>query len=90
MCGKHENWQWVCDHGVQKLNKIGYKQQNKTKEAIKMPRQIGDRYVCEKCGAQLVYEKPCPCPESMPHSEICCGEQMKLVQQTDVAQANNG
>ena len=29
------------------------------------------------CGAVLVYEKPCPCPESMPHSEICCGEQMK-------------
>lgn len=46
-----------------------------------MPRKIGDRYVCEKCGAQLVYEKPCPCPESMPHSEICCGEQMKLVQE---------
>ena len=44
-----------------------------------MPREVGDRYVCEKCGAQLVYEKPCPCPESMPHSEICCGEQMKLM-----------
>jgi hypothetical protein len=28
-----------------------------------------------------VYEKPCPCPETMPHSEICCGEQMKLVQE---------
>ena len=46
-----------------------------------MPRKVGDRYVCEKCGAQLVYEKPCPCPESMPHSEICCGEQMKLAQE---------
>lgn len=44
-----------------------------------MPRQVGDRYNCGKCGAQLVYEKPCPCPESMPHSEICCGEQMTLV-----------
>ena len=44
-----------------------------------MKREVGDRYACEKCGAQLVYEKPCPCPESMPHSEICCGEQMKLV-----------
>jgi hypothetical protein len=42
-----------------------------------MPRKAGDRYVCEKCGAKLVYEKPCPCPEGMPHSEICCGQQMK-------------
>ncbi|MDV3353747.1 hypothetical protein SPB21_13865 [Leptothoe sp. ISB3NOV94-8A] len=46
-----------------------------------MSRQVGDRYACDKCGAQLVYEKPCPCPsDSMPHSEICCGEQMKMVQ----------
>jgi hypothetical protein len=44
-----------------------------------MPRRVGDRYLCEKCGAQLVYEKACPCPPAMPHSEICCGEQMKLV-----------
>ena len=45
-----------------------------------MSRQVGDRYSCGKCGAQLVYEKPCPCPGSMPHLEICCGEQMTLVQ----------
>jgi hypothetical protein len=44
-----------------------------------MSRAVGDRYLCEKCGAQLVYEKPCPCPEGMPHSEICCGTQMKRV-----------
>lgn len=54
---------------------------NEAKKEREMPRKIGDRYVCEKCGAQLVYEKPCPCPEGMPHSEICCGEQMKLVQE---------
>ncbi len=46
-----------------------------------MPREAGDRYVCEACGAQLVYEKPCPCPENMPHSEICCGKQMKRVKE---------
>jgi hypothetical protein len=46
-----------------------------------MPRKAGERYVCEKCGAQLVYEKPCPCPEGMEHSEICCGEQMKQVKE---------
>jgi hypothetical protein len=44
-----------------------------------MPRNVGDRYVCDKCGAALVYEKGCPCPESMPHSELCCGQQMKAV-----------
>jgi hypothetical protein len=44
---------------------------------VSMPRAAGDRYVCEKCGAELVYEKGCPCPPGMPHSEICCGEQMK-------------
>lgn len=50
-----------------------------------MPRKVGDRYTCEKCGAVLVYEKPCPCPESMPHSEICCGEQMKAVTKTEAS-----
>jgi hypothetical protein len=46
-----------------------------------MARSAGDRYVCEGCGAELVYEKACPCPESAssPHSEICCGKQMKVV-----------
>jgi hypothetical protein len=44
-----------------------------------MARNVGDRYTCEKCGAVLVYEKACPCPASMPHSEICCGQQMKPV-----------
>jgi hypothetical protein len=44
---------------------------------VDMPRNAGDRYVCEKCGAVLVYEKACPCPEGDRHSEICCGQQMK-------------
>lgn len=44
-----------------------------------MSRKAGDRYECTKCGAVLVYEKACPCPPQMAHSEICCGEQMKLV-----------
>lgn len=47
-----------------------------------MPRNAGERYVCEQCGAELVYEKPCNCPEreGQPHSEICCGQQMKRLQ----------
>ncbi len=44
-----------------------------------MMREVGDRYRCEKCGAELVYEKPCTCSE-MEHKEICCGEQMKKVE----------
>jgi len=43
---------------------------------VSMPRAAGDRHVCEECGAALVYEKGCPCPPDMPHSEICCGKQM--------------
>ncbi|MCR4295611.1 MAG: hypothetical protein NUW21_08760 [Elusimicrobia bacterium] len=50
-----------------------------------MPRKIGDRYVCEKCGAALVYEKACPCPASMPHSEICCGTQMKAAAKVEAS-----
>ena len=44
-----------------------------------MSREAGERYACEKCGAQLVYEKPCPCPPEMVHSEHCCGQQMERV-----------
>ena len=46
-----------------------------------MARNVGDRYICEKCGAELVYEKACPCSKGNPHShsEICCGQQMKAV-----------
>jgi hypothetical protein len=51
----------------------------RAREETQMTRNIGDRYSCESCGAQLVYEKGCPCPPSMPHSEICCGKQMKLL-----------
>jgi hypothetical protein len=54
-------------------------------QEVHMARKIGDRYRCEKCGAVLVYEKACPCPESMPHSEICCGQQMKAVSATATA-----
>lgn len=52
-----------------------------------MSRKVGDRYSCKKCGAQLVYEKGCPCAADMAHSEICCGEQMKLVQKQGQATA---
>lgn len=48
-----------------------------------MSREVGARFRCEKCGAQLVYEVACPCPGEMEHREICCGEQMKAVDKKD-------
>jgi hypothetical protein len=45
-----------------------------------MPRDTGDRYACESCGSELVYTKPCPCPETADHREICCGTQMRPVE----------
>jgi predicted RNA-binding Zn-ribbon protein involved in translation (DUF1610 family) len=45
-----------------------------------MSRQTGDRYRCDSCGAELVYEKPCPCGDAMAHSESCCNKQMTKVE----------
>jgi hypothetical protein len=45
-------------------------------------RQEGARYVCDKCKAELVYEKGCPCGPEMPHVEICCGQQMRAAETT--------
>lgn len=51
-----------------------------------MARQTGDRYRCEKCGAELVYEKACPCPnDDEVHSETCCEQQMKKVNESRAA-----
>lgn len=54
-----------------------------------MARNVGDRYVCEKCGAAIVYERACPCQEGMRHEEICCGEQMKAVTQAPQGQGKS-
>lgn len=45
-----------------------------------MTRETGERYLCEKCGAELVYKKPCHCPADRTHSEVCCNQQMKKVE----------
>lgn len=48
-----------------------------------MSREVGDRYICDQCGARLVYERPCPCPAGDPHAEICCGVQMRELKEGD-------
>jgi len=50
------------------------------KEVKIMSREIGERYRCDACKAELVYEKGCPCGDQMVHSEICCGKQMTKVE----------
>jgi hypothetical protein len=47
---------------------------------IEMSRESGDWYHCNSCGAELVYEKPCPSGEGMVHSEICCSKQMSKIE----------
>lgn len=44
-----------------------------------MPHPAGERLRCESCGAEIVFAKPCPCPEGekKTHSDICCGQEMK-------------
>lgn len=45
-----------------------------------MSRKTGDRYRCDKCKSELVYEKSCPCPEDKQvHTEVCCDQQMTKV-----------
>ncbi len=44
-----------------------------------MPHPVGERLCCDSCGAEIVFTKPCPCPEREPkqHSDMCCGKEMR-------------
>lgn len=44
-----------------------------------MPHPVGERLRCDECGAELVFTKPCLCPEREPaaHSNECCGKEMQ-------------
>lgn len=44
-----------------------------------MPHPIGERLRCDDCGAEIVFMKPCPCPDREPkaHSDMCCGKEMR-------------
>jgi hypothetical protein len=48
-----------------------------------MSRDVGEKYKCESCGAELVYQKACPCGDGMVHQEICCGKQMTKIESDD-------
>ncbi len=43
-----------------------------------MAHEAGQRYRCEECGAEIVFIRPCPCPEDEPkaHPDICCDRKM--------------
>lgn len=44
-----------------------------------MPHPVGERLRCDQCGAEIVFEKACDCPEREPktHHDICCGKEMR-------------
>lgn len=44
-----------------------------------MSHLLGERFRCDECGAELVFVRPCPCPERDPkaHSDMCCGKEMR-------------
>lgn len=57
-----------------------------------MPHPTGQRLRCESCGAEILFVKPCPCPEREPktHADVCCGEQMQLVEAGETAAEPSG
>lgn len=47
-----------------------------------MPHPAGERLRCDECGAEILFVKPCPCPERDPkaHADICCNKEMRKVE----------
>lgn len=44
-----------------------------------MPHPVGERLRCDDCGAEIMFVKPCTCPERerKSHSDVCCGKEMR-------------
>ncbi len=44
-----------------------------------MSHPVGERLRCDECGAEIVFVKACPCPQTEPrsHADICCGKDMR-------------
>ncbi len=59
-----------------------------------MAHPVGERLVCDECGAEIMFVRECPCPEHEPktHATICCGEAMRSlgVQETQATQPEAG
>lgn len=55
-----------------------------------MPHPAGERLRCDECGAEILFVKPCPCPDREPraHSDICCGQEMRIVERGATAGAS--
>jgi hypothetical protein len=51
------------------------------KEVAPMPHPTGEMLRCDSCGAEIVYEKACMCPEREPkqHANLCCGKEMRVL-----------
>jgi hypothetical protein len=54
-----------------------------------MPHPTGERLRCDECGAEIVYLKPCTCPEREPkaHSDLCCGKEMRSLGVQSITEA---
>jgi hypothetical protein len=46
---------------------------------LAMSHPAGEMLRCDECGAEIVFTKPCPCPEHEPkaHFDVCCGKEMR-------------
>jgi hypothetical protein len=55
-----------------------------------MAHPTGERLRCDKCGAEIVFVKECPCPETEPknHSDVCCGKEMVSLGIVPIAEAS--
>lgn len=55
-----------------------------------MAYEVGERRVCDDCGAEIVFVKACPCPEREPkaHSDICCYKEMRSLGVMDKKEAH--
>lgn len=48
----------------------------------------GERRRCDSCGAEIMFVQPCPCPDREPkvHMDLCCGNEMRLVEAGEAAE----
>ena len=44
-----------------------------------MANLLGEKFLCDDCGAEIIFVKPCMCPTKEPkaHSNLCCNKEMR-------------